>query len=49
MGAPEPRYGTASFSAMTTTDKVMRVVTLDELSVTAVDFPADPTQSAAYS
>jgi len=48
IGAPEPHYGTASFSAMTTTDKVMRVVTLDDVSVTTVDFPADPTQSATY-
>ena len=47
-GAPEPHYGTASFSAMTTTDKVLRTVTLDDVAVAAVDFPADPTQATSY-
>lgn len=48
IGAPEPAYGTMTVSATTVTDKVTRLVNLQNLSVTGVNFPTGTTQSPTY-
>ena len=46
--SPEPRYGVIWFTARTQVDKESRVVTLEELTVSRVDFPTVPGDGASY-
>ncbi len=47
-GAPEPTYGTMTVTATTVTDKVTRLVSLENLSVQTVNFPGNPGQASSY-
>ena len=46
--SPEPRYGVMWFTARTQVDKESRMVTLEDLTVSRVDFPTAPGDGAGY-
>lgn len=46
--SPEPRYGVIWFTARPQVDKESRMVTLEELTVSRVDFPTVPGDGASY-
>ena len=45
--SPAPRYGVIWFTARTQVDKESRMVTLEDLTVSRVDFPTAPRDGAA--
>ena len=47
-GDQEPAYGLVTFSALTVTDKVTRMVSLENLSVLDLEFPSKETQVPVY-
>src|SRR5216683_7304163 len=46
--SPAPRYGVIWFTARTQVDKESRMVTLEDLTVSRVDFPTVPGDGAGY-
>ncbi|HWP74995.1 MAG TPA: hypothetical protein VNU03_10790, partial [Methylomirabilota bacterium] len=46
--SPEPRYGVMWFTARTQVDKDSRMVTLEDLTVSRVDFPTATRDGAGY-
>src|SRR3989454_11673084 len=46
--SPQPRYGVIWFAARTEVDKEARMVMLEDVTVSKVDFPSTPDGGAAY-